>query len=205
MAVFSYIQLSTSTQILGVCVCLVLRALNKALKYSLKKSESQLCFDVIRMTSLIYLKVNEVCENCSIVFTLLLLPFLMVFLFYNLLLTYGFFVYQMNPSSQLYLFSLLAFLFVSLYAPTTLVLFSVSSYVLKDSKASIELVQQIIAKQNNARLQRKCNNLILLLAHTTPVWSLTLFDVHWKSFFAMLGVIFSYSVILVQFYDVSNE
>lgn len=147
VAVFSYVQLSTSMQMLGICVCLVVRAFKKALKCCLTKSDHKLSFDVIRMTSLIYLKVNEVCENCSIVFTLLLLPFLLVFLFYNLLLTYGFFVYQMNPSEQLYLFSVLAFIFVGFYAPTVLVLFSVSSLISKDSKESIELVQQIIAKK----------------------------------------------------------
>lgn len=205
VAVFSYIQLSTSTQILGICTALVLKGLNNALENCMTNPKTQPYFDVIRISSLIYIKVSELCDNFSIVFTLLLLPFLMIFLFYNLLLTYGCFVYQMNPSDQLYLFSLLAFIFVCLYAPTTLVLFSVSNLILSSSGTTIDLVQQVIAKRKNVKLQRKCNNLVLLLAHTKPVWSLMLFEVHWKSFFAMLGVIFSYSVILVQFYDVSNE
>lgn len=205
VAVFSYVQLSTSTQILGICTVLLITAMNKALRNCLAKPNFHRCFDIIRLVSLIHIKICEVCNNCSIVFTLLLLPFLMVFLFYNLLMTYGFFVYQMNPNDQLYLFSLLAFIFVSLYAPTTLVLFSMSSIILSSSGATIDLVQQLIAKNKNVKLQKKCNNLVLLLAHTKPVWSLTFFDVRWESFFAMLGVIFSYSVILVQFYDVSNE
>lgn len=205
LAICSYVQLSTSTSIYGICIVLVIRGLNTTLKNFLDYPVNHRSCDVIRMSSLIYIKVCEICDNCSIIYSLLLTPFLMVFLFYNLLLTYGIFVYQMNANNQLYWFSLLALIFVVLYAPTVFILFSMSNFILTKSKTTIDLVQQIISKQKDARLQKKCNNLILLLSHTKPVWSLTLFDIHWKSFFGMLGVIFSYSVILVQFYDVSND
>lgn len=205
VAIFYYIQLSTSTAIIGNCISLVLRSLNTSLENALQKPGNLPYFDVIRRTSLIYIKVCEILSNSSIVFTFLFPPFLMIFVFYNLLLTYGLYVYQMCPNNQLFLFSLLAFFFVCLYAPTALIFFSVSSLISSQSQTAIDLVQQIVAKQSNLVVQKKCNDLVLILEHTKPVWSCMMFDIHWKSFFSMLGVIFSYSVILVQFYDVTNE
>lgn len=205
MTVFFYIQVQVAMMMIFCCGSLVALALKNTLKLCLVNPLNTKNCDVILKTSMMYCKICDVFKQISQVCAFSLVPYFAAFVYYNLLFFYGVFVYQMNPSCKLFYFTLLTFVWISLYAPTVLCLYAASSKVLTDSKFAINIVQQIIAQTKDPVLLKRCNILELLFAHHRPRFSCLFYDLHWKTFLAMLGSIFSYSVILVQFYDVSKE
>lgn len=146
MTVFFYIQIQVTMMMIFCCESLVALALKNTLKRCLCESLNTKKCEVILKTSMMYCKICDVFKAISQVCAFSLIPYFAAFVYYNLLFFYGVFIYQMNPSDQLFYFTLLTFVWISLYAPTVFCLYAASSKVLTDSKTAINIVQQIIAE-----------------------------------------------------------
>lgn len=197
-------QLCTAMIIIMGCCCMTVSTLKNVLEQSVARPCNKANSDIIFKTSLIYEKVCNITANCSTFFKFMLVPFFMFYLFYHLLFTYGLFVYQMNPNYRLYTFTKMTLLWVTFYTPFVFCIYIFSSGIISGSERIIDLIQSIAAKDKKQKSIRKANNLALFYAHQKPQMTCELFDVNWKTFFSFMGSTLAYTIILVQFYDVSN-
>lgn len=205
LALLCYVLFSAGVMIIASCTCLILVAMNKGLRTCLTNHAHRLNSDILRSVSKIYCKICEVTRSFSMAFGFMILPFMLTYISYAVLFFYSVFVYQRNPDERLFYFTIMAFSWVSYYTPPVLCYFVCSSILVSESHQILNLVQQISAKNYDFELLKKCNNLELLLFHQQPKFSCGLFQLNLKTLFAMLAGIFSYTVILVQFYDVLKE
>lgn len=205
MTTYFYVQATTSLSINLGCCCMTVSTLKNFLERSLAGPCNKNNSEILFKTSLIYEKVCHIIGNCSSFYKFMLVPFFMIFLFYNLLFTFGLFVYQMNPNNQLYIFTKMTLLWVSLYSPFVFFVYSFSSVIISECQKIIGLVQLIAAKDRSHSSLRKGINLALFFAHQKPQMTCKLFDINWRTFSAFMGSTWAYTIILVQFYDASNK
>lgn len=202
---YFYVQFGAALIIILGCFCMTVTSLKKILERSFTASSSDTNSGILFKTSIIYEKICEIVGNFSNFYKFMLLPFYMIFLFYVLLFTYGMFIYQMTPNDRLCIFTKLSLSWVCLYSPLVLCLYSFSSIILSESEKIIDLVQLLAAKDRRQSSLKRSIKLALFFTHQKPQMHCELFDVDWKTFSALMGSIFTYTIILVQFYDVSNE
>lgn len=187
------------------CSCLIMVVLNKLLETHLIDNGFRINFKILRSALLIYCKICDILRSCSRAFGSMIAPYFMTFISYTLLFSYSAFVYQKNPNERLFYFSLMTFSWSVLNAPPILYIYVSSCRIISESRKTVNLLQQITVNEVDLRILRMCNTMELLAAHKQPKLSCDLFEVNWKTFFGILGSLFSYTVILVQFYDVSKD
>lgn len=202
---FFYVQFSCTMMIILSCCYLPVSSLKNILQRSVSGTFIKSHSDILFKTSLVYEKVCDITSNFSQFFKFMIAPFFMIYLTYNLLFTYGLFVYQMNPNIQLRIFTTICLIWVSLYTPLVFCIYFFSSAIISESEEIISLVQLLAAKDRSQTSLKKGLNLALFFNHQKPQMTCELFDINWKTFAAFMGSTLTYTIILVQFYDVSNE
>lgn len=191
--------------IIATCSCLIMIALNNGLRNCLSNHEQRTNANILWNVSKIYCRMCDITRSFSMAFGFMIIPFMLTYISYALLFFYSIYVYQRNPSKRLFYFTIMTSSWVSFYTPPILCYYACSSILVSQSQKTIDLLQKISAKNFDSKFSKKRNIFELLLTHQQPKFSCGLFDFSWKSFFAMLASMFSYAVILVQFYDVLKE
>lgn len=202
---FVYIQFNSAIIMIASCSCLIVTTLNKALRNCLSNNPHQLDSKILRSISIIYCRLCDVTKSYSKAFGSMIIPYMLTYISYSLLFIYSVYVYQKNPSKRLLYFSIMTFSWVGYNFPPMLCYYACSSILASESHSTQCLLQQITAKKLDLDLLNKCSNFELLIRHQQPKLSFGLFLLSWETFFGMIASIFSYAVILVQFYEVLKE
>ena len=202
---FCFMLFCTVLEILFSCSCFVLKAVNKTLKSCINNPGKLSDSDIIRQTSMIYVKLCDIYGEIMKIFFLGLLVLILFCVVSIITFIYTVFMFIQKPIDLLFFFTLLMSLWVIMFSPVFCFLAGISSKVLSESERTADLVQQLANKSGDLKVLKNCKNFILLIAHLKPIVSCVLFELNWKTVFLIVGSIFNYSIIMIQFYDGSSE
>ena len=187
------------------CGLLVIKGMNKILKSYLNTSQEVIQgSDIFRNASKVYMKLCDVYNQIIKIFIFANVFATGGFVYFIIFNTYTVFISLNNPNDTLYCYFALAnALWGIMYAPCIMFVMAASSQILTECQKSAGIVHQLAAKADDDRTLKQCKNFVLLTDHYKPVVSCGLFEINWKTAFMMLGSIFNYSIILIQFYDIT--
>lgn len=201
---FLNVQLWTSCMMLISCSFYQLLALNNHLKICISLSDSINIIRIIKKTLIMFDKLCDAFESISAFYMLNNLICLCCFLYFNVFLFYVFYVFLKNPSDFLFYFALTSLMCSLLYAPLVFHLMVYSSWLQSEGNKTADLIQQLANKDKSLRSLESSVVMMLFVSHRKPKITCGLFDLNWKTFFGIMASIFSFSIIAIQFYDVSN-
>lgn len=205
LSIFCHFEFTTSFMMLLSCGYYQLLAMNNHLKRCVKSQIESPAEEVIRKTRIMYDKLCDIFESISVFYLISNLVFLMALIFYSICFHYTLYIYGKNPSEDLGYFVLTTFVWCTNFAPCIIWITIFSSWIESEGKKTADLVQKLANKDRNLKSLNTSILMILLTAHRKQRVFCGMYDFNWKGFFAMTCSIFSLSIIVIQFYDVSNE
>lgn len=200
-----YICLMTSLMMCVSCGYQLLKANNiHLLRYFNSRREIDIV-DVIRKTSIMYDRICDIFDGISSFFSLIIIIFLLGFTYCYVFFAYGVYILVNNPNSSILLFLSATLLWIIYYSPCVIYLTLYSSWIRAEACQTADLIQLLVNREKDLQSLHKASIFALFVCHRTPKISCGLFEINWKTFFGLMGSIFSFSIILIQFYDVSKE
>lgn len=124
--------------------------------------------------------------------------------YFYVYLIYSSYVYFNQPSLDLLDFLLTDLLWGLYYTPCCLWMIIFSSWIESEGEKTVALVHQLASKDGKLDVL-KSSYIMALQAQHRQLKISSLFDVNWKTLFALLGTIFSYSIVLIQFHEVLSN
>jgi hypothetical protein len=182
-----------------------LLSLNKFLTNSENNSNGLTVLEIIRKASILEDKLCDVFEAIATFYSLNIVGFVIGFAYFATFSSYTLFVFFKTPSYQLLYFLFLSLLWVSNYAPFVLWFILYSSLIEKQGLKTVELIQVLVNTEKNRKNLKFLKIINQQVFHRRPKISLKMFDMNWKFLFKIASSIFSFSIILVQFYDVAKS
>lgn len=203
IAAFVFLHFCISFMMILTCCYWQLAALNVLIEKCYQKDFGMTEDKFVKKITQMYDKICDVIDAVSAYYLITVLIFICAF---NMLNTFFFsliYINFQNPSSEtfyLFLTSVNIFLY---YAPCILWTMMFAGWIQAEGKRTVSLVQKLANRRMSVKVLKIHSAFSLLVAHRTPRISCGLFDLNWKTSFAMMGSIFSFTVIIIQFYDVS--
>lgn len=161
--------------------------------------------EVITKVSMVYDKICDAFDAISQYFLISNLIFFAAFIFFNILYHYSIYVYFKTPSVSIIYFVHTALVWSSYYTPAIFLMISFSHWIQKEGRMTADLVQDLANQENSVKSLRLSYRMTLMVAHRKPSITCGLYELNWKFFFAIVSSIFSFTIIIIQFYDVSKS
>lgn len=161
--------------------------------------------EMISKASKLYDKICDAFDEISRFFLITNLIFLAAFNFFNIFYFYSVYVYFKAPSPLISNFLITAQVWAIYYAPAVGWMMTFSHWIHAEGCKTTDLVQKLASREKDVKTLEHSHRMVLLVAHRKPIISCGLYELSWKTFFAMLSSIFSFTIIVIQFYDVSNS
>lgn len=203
-SVFMYLQFCLSFMMLLSCAYFQMLALNRFLSVQNASFEIK-SVDTIKKISIIYDKLCDVCENLSLFFLIHNLSFIVGYKIFTTFFFYSVFVYCKNPASEGLIYVFAGLLWFSFCTPYFLWIAALSSWIESEAHKTSTFIQLLKTRTGNLNIGENSNNFSLMFAHRKPKITAGGINFNWKGCFAILGSIFSLTIITIQFYDVSNN
>lgn len=200
-----YVQLCTTMLMLMTCGYHQLFALNKFLKKSVDSEDLHNISEIIRNTSILYCKICDTFDAISKFFFVINIIFISGFFYYNIFQYFAFFIYFKNPNERLRYFIWSASLWIFYFSPTFGSSMRLSTWVQKEACITNTLIQRLATCKANRKAMKMSVILSLMVAHRKPRVTVGLFELNFKTFFSIFTSIVSFSIILIQFYDVGKH
>lgn len=200
-----HMYFGSSLMMLCNCGYQQLVTLNAILTKNLNDSDQQDLIDVIKKTAKMYDKLCDVFDEISTFYVFFILLVLLGFLHYNVFFVYALYILFNNLNPSILLFVIGTFLWVIYFAPCVIYLTLFSSLIESEAYRTADLVQMLVNRNMDLRSLRKASIFSLHVSHRIPKLSCGMFEINWRTFFGIMGSIFSFSIILIQFYDVTKE
>lgn len=198
------LQLWTTEFILVSAGLHQLLALNKFLEKCITNNETKEQIDVVKKASIMHDKLCDVFESLSAFYLISNLIFLSFTMFFYVFFIYSFYVYLKTPSDIMFHLSMSALLWTIFYFPFVFGIMACSSWVQTEGSKTADLIQQLANKDKKLKCLKSSIVLTFQSAHRKPTITCGLFKLNWKTFAALIGSILSFSIISIQFYDVSQ-
>lgn len=176
--------------------------MNQIIIDRIENGEFQGINKLLKFTSSVYLKLLDVFETISQIFVLFIILFLMVVTAFIVYFFYTLFVFLSSPGLLMFYFLLTIMALAIFYVPFAVFINAASDAVQTRSSATCTLLQQLINKSGTAKDLKTLSSFELLVAHRRPTVSCGMFDLNWKLVFSIIGSVFSYSIIVIQFSDI---
>ena len=147
-------------------------------------------------------KVCDAVESIKFCHTVNLIDYILHYLIVAVLTVYGSSssVFRQNSTKHDKVFSLLTLAWTLLYTPFVVSLFLISNMIKGITKSIENTIQSILNKRNlDLQIHKTTQILFLQLYHRRPMISCGLFVVDWYLLFYLLGIGYSYLVIIIQF------
>lgn len=205
-SVFTNMLFSTTVMMTISCAYHQIQSLNAFIMECSNEPHRKSVGKVIREASIIHDKLCDLIDNFSTLYLFNILLFLIGFLYFSVFLCYAIFVYYQTPKVQSLLFLLSNFMWILYYIPCALWMVTFSSLTEHEGLRTADLIQQLMNVEKTSKPSRRLNIMMLQMSHRTLQISCGgMFVLNWKLFFSLMGGIFSFAIILIQFYDVAQN
>lgn len=156
---------------------------------------------IMKKTAIMFDKFCDMFEDISRFYLLNILIFISSSLIFFIFFIYGVYLNSMQPNGFLPSIILWWFYFV----PPVLWMAVFASWMEKEGKRTGNLIYLLVHSDRTVEVLTRSNILMQQFKHRQPKISCGLFDLNWKFFFFLSGLMSSFSIILIQFYDVSKD
>lgn len=203
---YFFLPLSASSMMIVSCGYYQISALNRALQSCIKNQEDVPVSDVIRATSIMFNKLCDLCDSMSSFYSVNNLFSIFIVVYFYVYLFYSTYAYVHQPSQELFEFMLTSLLWCSYFTPCALWMTIFSSWIQSEGYKTANLVHQLASTTDGSPKNFNSSYIMTLqMHHRNPKISCELFDIDWKACFLLIGSIFSYSIIMIQFHDTFIE
>jgi hypothetical protein len=186
-----------------------MKALNESLDEKLvrnaQKIDGKWPAKAIRKASILYIDFCDGLDEISKFYAISTLSFFGAYFFFCFFTNYIAFVFFLTPSLPLYIFLCYFSTWLLIFIPFILCLLLSSTFIANEATKTAELLIKLHAKSTNIQVAREIAAFNLHFEHRKAKISCGFFEVNWKSYFQIIGLIISFSVILLQFYDVEVQ
>lgn len=204
-SVFSNMLFGSTLMMILSCACHQLEALNTLLGNFLQDEEILLKMRLLKKVPIIYDKLCDIFDNISKFYLLSMVGFLFGFTYFNIFFIYEVCLLFQVQSKELFYFLGSSVLWNLYYGPFVLFITISASLIEKEGIKTVDIVQKLIRAFGNSKDSKRLIILHQQSLHRRPKVSCELFELNWSFFFTILAGIFSFSIILIQFYDVNGN
>lgn len=195
-AITANLIVSTSMMMLTSFAYYQLNAFNLYLKQCLKHPGKVSILKVVKKASIMHDNFCDAFEAISVFYLFNILTYLFGFWYFDIFFVYEIFIYLKAPNDEIMWFFF--------YSNCTMWMIIFSSWATNEGKRTANLIEKMVVLTKDTKVAWKANILIQQVTHRSPKISCEMFDLNWKFFFSTIGAVFSFSIILIQFYDVAN-
>lgn len=196
-------QLSSTFLMFESCVFCQIFCLNNTLRNGIEDRTRKPLIS-LRDASKIYDRICDIFDDLSEFYLPLCIIFLVGLFYYMIFFIYGLYIYYEKASESLSYFLACAILWILYFSPTVIFSMRLSSWVRTEAGKTVDCIQKLANRQNDQKVVKDSYIVNLLAAHRKPRITIGLFELTWKSLFTVCTLIYSFAIILIQFYDVSN-
>lgn len=200
-----YTQFCSTMMVMLACSYCMLRRLNRQLEENLVNPTCVLSPKLVKSTARMYNKLCDTYEAISLFYFVNFMLYLLAFTYFAIYACYSAYIFLRNPNLDILLFMLTSLWWLFFYSPCVLWMITFSSWIQQESHRTVDIMELMMRPTTDLRTDRDVQLFSLMVSHRAPNISSGLFVLDWKMFFKMLGGIFSFSVIAIQFYDVPDE
>lgn len=206
ISVYSNMIFSLALMMTLSCAYQQLVSLNKFLSKLSTDQNQMLNKLLLNRVAIIFDKMCDILDGTSKFYLFSLLGFMLGFAYFNMFFIYLLFLNIKLASREILYFSASSTLWMFYFSPGVIILTTLASWIEREGRKTVNIMQQLInCDNNNTRDLKSLHLLIQQTSHRSSRISCGLFLLNWKFFFSMLGAIFSFSIILIQFYDVKKQ
>lgn len=178
-----------------------LHALNVFLRKLKSDRKNLTTVQLIKRTAIMFDRFCDMFEDISRFYLLNIVIFLFLSAFFVTYMIYAFYLNFKNPNE----FLLAVFVWMFYFLPPSLCVAVFASWIDNEGKKTGHLILSLVHSERLVKVLKSSNILMQQFKHHQPEISCGLFYLNWKFFFYVLGVISSFAIILIQFFDVSSN
>jgi 7tm Chemosensory receptor len=198
----SSIEAFMSIMMIPAVGCYIQGNINDEIRSVIENRSDRSSEELIRFVSSVYIKICDAADSISKFTSSILLLNLLLVCFFNVFNAYTVFVFLKLGGSDMMYFSLLSSSWAVGYIPPVIWIIKCSSVLQKQSIETLSLISQLTTTQRTSKALKSSRNLDLLLSHRRPKISCGSLTLNWPFLFSLIGCIFSFSIIVIQFSDV---
>jgi hypothetical protein len=188
-------------------VCMIsfqFKALNQILARNSKITSESGTKNLIKEIRKIHDDLYEVIEAISSYFVINCLTFLLILFFTGIFLAFVIFIFVQNPKLDTFFYFLTILHWLLLFFPFFVIITYFSNRLEEDAGETIKILENEAISRNSKGIMKSLDSFHKQSLHRRPVLSFGLLEIDWISAFTIMNGIFSFSIILIQFYDVKN-
>lgn len=159
---------------------------------------------ILKNSCKIHDKLCELFETLSLLYTINTLTIFLSFLFASVFSVFGVYSYIKAPSVQRLILNVMFCIWNSLFLPYVFWTVTYSSWIERDGRQTVDLMRRLMFQEKYLDSLGELDIFYRQVIHRTPFVSVMVDRINWNFFFTVLSGIFSFSIILIQFYDVSD-
>lgn len=175
-----------------------LHNLNTLLMQLVENRQGLTTIQIIKRTAIMFDIICDIFDGISGYYLVNISNFLLGFSYFNIFFFYSVYMNFKHPNE----FLISSMIWILYYSPFVLWMTTLASRIGLEGQKTADLIHHIVNKEMNPKTLRKSNLLVQQVFHRIPRISCGLFELNWKFFLYLTGFIFSFSVILIQFYDI---
>lgn len=199
---FLHTQYTLGQMMLLASVYYQLKMLNKSLKENMKNFDELSIKSLSRQSSIIYDALCDVCDEFSKFYAIFVIIYFTALIIFTVYCNFICFVLIQSPSYHLFFFLCYFLLWLFICMPFILWTLTFSSLIATEGRKTADILYKVVEYKKLLNSRRISENFHLQIMHRQPKISCGLYDINWKSFFVFACLVFSFSIILIQFYDV---
>lgn len=209
---FSNITYLTTT----ICYMLVilaiyvrLKVVNDYIKEYISKDQTTVEEDckAITIVTILHSKITETTNLINICFSFNTVTYLFQLVFFTIFFSFGFYHYIISQNSELtqLLLNVVTLQWILFYLIGIMWVIVLSCRIKSQGNLTAVLFHKMLIKKNNPKILKIVQLSALQFHHHSPEISCGMFKMDWSLMLTMIGAVFSYIIILIQFDSTQNK
>lgn len=205
-----YLLSNISYLITTICYMLVLlavyvrlRLVNDYMMKHIAKDQTTVEDDckAMKIVKILHGKITETTNLINICFSFNIITYLFQLVFFTIFISFGFYHYIMSESSEFsqLLMNVITLQWIIFYLLAILWVLVLSSKIKHQGHLTAFFFHKMLMEKNNPKILKIVQLSALQFYHQSPEISCGMFKIDWPLMLTMIGAVFSYLIILIQF------
>lgn len=175
-------------------------AINECLRKQKFIMPSKHC-DIVREMAILHDKVCRIAELINECFAFNLINFLLYFVFDLILFSFGVYNHSSTPNAPIeqVIMNIITLQWIVYYFVGVFWTIVIASWIKSEGKMTVQLLHELTIHNNDVKLLSAVQLSTMQIVHRQPTISVGLFNIDFELTTLMIGAVFSYTIILVQF------
>lgn len=195
-------EISLSLMIIASVSFYMLRNFNEFLVENLEGGLACPFRKLLKITTAFYDNLCDALIAVTQFYAVFLVLFLSILINFSVLSAFTFYIFLKMGGTDIFLFFVTTISWATVWLPFVIWVIAFSSGIYKESSNTVDLIHRLATVYGNKSDTKAAHNFALLASHRRPQISCGLFEFDWKLLFSLIGCVFSFTLIVIQFSDV---